>query len=89
MNEAAARSCAATSTSTDSATHSSAFVSTGLFPPAELDTVDRTIFGDNNNHNFYDQIAWFSTPDNHSLLTDLTYTHHAGHFGFLPTVTEL
>ncbi|MEV0251823.1 endonuclease/exonuclease/phosphatase family protein [Nocardia sp. NPDC050712] len=61
-----------------------AFVSTGLWAPTQLDTVDRTIFGNDNTTNYYDQIAWFSTPDNHSLLTDLTYTQQAGHFDFLP-----
>lgn len=64
-----------------------AFVSTGLRAPSELDTVDRTIFGNDNTTNFYDQIAWFTnprTPDDHSLLTNLTYTHHAGHFDLLP-----
>ncbi|MGW0252672.1 hypothetical protein ACWDYH_39215 [Nocardia goodfellowii] len=61
-----------------------AFVSTGLWAPAELDTVDRTIFGNDNTTNYYDQIAWFSTLDNQSLLTNLTYTQRAGHFDFLP-----
>ncbi|MGN2638286.1 endonuclease/exonuclease/phosphatase family protein [Nocardia takedensis] len=61
-----------------------AFVSTGLWAPTELDTVDRTIFGDDNTTNFYDQIAWFSTPDDEALLTGLSYTHRAGHFDFLP-----
>ncbi|WP_218017652.1 hypothetical protein, partial [Nocardia caishijiensis] len=41
-----------------------------------------TIFGNDNTTNYYDQIAWFSTPEDHSLLTDLTYTQRAGHFDF-------
>ncbi|MFC9895008.1 endonuclease/exonuclease/phosphatase family protein [Nocardia sp. NPDC127579] len=61
-----------------------AFVSTGLWAPTELNTVDRTIFGNDNTTNYYDQIAWFSTPDDESLLTNLTYTQRAGHFDFLP-----
>ncbi|MBF6221769.1 endonuclease/exonuclease/phosphatase family protein [Nocardia abscessus] len=61
-----------------------AFVSTGLWPPSELNTVPRTIFDDDNTNHFYDQIAWFSDPDGTSLLTSLTYTGHAGSFDFLP-----
>ncbi|WP_174188570.1 endonuclease/exonuclease/phosphatase family protein [Nocardia barduliensis] len=61
-----------------------AFVSTGLWPPTELNTVPRTIFDNDNTRHFYDQIAWFSTPDGDSLLTSLTYTGRAGSFDFLP-----
>lgn len=61
-----------------------AFVSTGLFPPPEMNSVPRTIFDDDKTRHFYDQIAWFSTPDGASLLTSITYTHHGGHFDFVP-----
>ena len=45
-----------------------AFVSTGLWPPAELGDVPRTIFDDDQDRHFYDQIAWFSTPTGASML---------------------
>lgn len=61
-----------------------AFVSTGLFPPAELNNVPRTIFDDDQSKNFYDQIAWFSTPAGVQLLESLTYTKRAGSFDFVP-----
>lgn len=41
-----------------------AFVSTGLWPPTELNHVPRTIFDNDKQHHFYDQIAWFSDPLN-------------------------
>ncbi|HET7386956.1 MAG TPA: endonuclease/exonuclease/phosphatase family protein [Nocardioidaceae bacterium] len=61
-----------------------AFVSTGLFPPAELNAVPRTIFEGETAQHFYDQIAWFSSPEGVSLLHSLTYTHHGGSFDFVP-----
>lgn len=63
-----------------------AFVSTGLWPPSELDGIPRTIFGDDNTEHFYDQIAWFAEPGGTSLLSSLTYTRRAGSFDFLPLV---
>jgi len=63
-----------------------AFVSTGLWPPAELDEVPRTIFDDDHDRHFYDQVAWFSAPTGESLLDGLEYTHRAGGFDFLPHV---
>lgn len=63
-----------------------AFVSTGLYPPAELNTVPRTIFDNAKTQHFYDQIAWFSTPTGQSLLQGLDYTHHGGNFDFVPEV---
>lgn len=63
-----------------------AFVSTGLWPPTELDTVPRTIFDNNKTRHFYDQIAWFSDPDGTTMLKSLEYTGRAGHFDFLPHV---
>ncbi len=66
-----------------------AFLSTGLWPPAELDAVPRTVFDDEKDHHFYDQIAWFSDtsrPGPPSLLQGLTYTAHGGSFDFLPLV---
>ncbi|GAB4085057.1 hypothetical protein GCM10028784_16870 [Myceligenerans cantabricum] len=64
-----------------------AFVSTGLWPPDELNTVPRTIFDNDKDHHHYDQIAWFSDPtqpDAPSLLDGLTYTRRGGNFDFLP-----
>ena len=49
-----------------------AFVSTGLWPPAELNHVPRTIFDNDKTSHFYDQIAWFSAPDGSPCsVTDL------------------
>jgi hypothetical protein len=39
-----------------------AFISTGLWPPTELNAVPRTIFDDDKTKHFYDQLAWFSNP---------------------------
>ncbi len=64
-----------------------AFVSTGLWPPAELNAVPRTIFDAGTGDHFYDQIAWFSDPskpDLPSFLDGLTYTHRGGSFDFVP-----
>jgi endonuclease/exonuclease/phosphatase family metal-dependent hydrolase len=64
-----------------------AFLSTGLWPPAELNDVPRTIFDDDKDHHQYDQIAWFSDPtqpDAPSLLEGLTYTGRGGNFDFIP-----
>lgn len=63
-----------------------AFVSTGLWPPAELSAIPRTIFDGPATQHFYDQIAWFSTPTGVSTLDGLTYTHRAGSFDFVPHV---
>lgn len=63
-----------------------AFVSTGLFPPAELNKVPRTIFDSDKTQHFYDQIAWFSAPTGDSLLQGLDYTHRGGSFDFVPEV---
>nr|WP_104140636.1 endonuclease/exonuclease/phosphatase family protein [Arthrobacter sp. ZGTC131] len=61
-----------------------AFIATGLWPPTELDKVPRTIFDDDNDRHFYDQIAWFSEPDGTPLLRGLTYGQRAGSFDFIP-----
>lgn len=64
-----------------------AFVSAGLWPPAELADVPRTLFDDDRTRHFYDQIAWFSDPekaDAPDLLDGLTYTHRGGGFDFVP-----
>ncbi|MBG6185635.1 exonuclease III, partial [Arthrobacter sp. CAN_A214] len=67
-----------------------AFISTGLWPPAELEDVPRTIFDNDKTRHFYDQIAWFSEPDGTTMLKTLTYTGNAGHIDFLPHIlTEL
>ncbi|WP_432246220.1 endonuclease/exonuclease/phosphatase family protein (plasmid) [Arthrobacter sp. G.S.26] len=63
-----------------------AFISTGLWPPTELNAVPRTIFDDDRNRHFYDQIAWFSKPDGTSLLQGLKYGQRAGSFDFIPHV---
>ena len=66
-----------------------AFLSTGLWPPAELDHVPRTVFSNDRTQHFYDQIAWFSDttqPGPPSLLEGLTYTRHGGSFDFVPHV---
>jgi endonuclease/exonuclease/phosphatase family metal-dependent hydrolase len=63
-----------------------AFVSTGLWPPEELNDVPRTIFDDDRENHFYDQIAWFTdiSGDGRQLLESLTYTKRAGSFDFAP-----
>ena len=63
-----------------------AFVDTGLWPPSELATVPRTIFDNDKNRHFYDQIAWFSEADGNSLLQGMVYSQRAGHFDFIPHV---
>jgi exonuclease III len=63
-----------------------AFVSTGLWPPRELNGVPRTIFDDDRTQHFYDQIAWFSDASGASLLKSMGYTGRAGHFDFIPHV---
>ncbi|NNC14097.1 hypothetical protein HII28_19765 [Planctomonas sp. JC2975] len=66
-----------------------AFVSTGLWPPAELSGIPRTIFDNDKTKHFYDQIAWFmdvEAAQPKSLLTGLTYTGHAGSFDYIPHV---
>jgi endonuclease/exonuclease/phosphatase family metal-dependent hydrolase len=66
-----------------------AFLSTGLWPPAELEGVPRTIFDNDRTRHFYDQIAWFSDtsrPGPPSLLDGLTYTRRGGSFDFVPHV---
>ncbi|MCE0487220.1 endonuclease/exonuclease/phosphatase family protein [Ornithinimicrobium sediminis] len=66
-----------------------AFVSTGLWPPAELNEVPRTIFSDDRTRSFYDQVAWFVDPSDPrvpSLLEDMTYTGRGGSVDFVPHV---
>jgi endonuclease/exonuclease/phosphatase family metal-dependent hydrolase len=67
-----------------------AFLSTGLWPPTELNAVPRTIFDKPTTPHFYDQIAWFSDADGRTLLRSLTYTGRAGTFDFTRcTMTDL
>ena len=65
-----------------------AFVSTGLWPPPELNEVPRTLFDNDKKKNFYDQIAWFKALDADQplaeLMTSMTYTGKAGSFDFVP-----
>ncbi|HSD24035.1 MAG TPA: endonuclease/exonuclease/phosphatase family protein, partial [Solirubrobacterales bacterium] len=63
-----------------------AFLSTGLWPPAALNEVPRTVFDNDKEHHFYDQIAWFASPTGDSRLDGLTYTGHAGGIDFTPLV---
>jgi hypothetical protein len=63
-----------------------AFISTGLWPPTELNDIPRTVFDNDTSRHFYDQIAWFSYPDGKSLQTSLAYAPCAGSFDFLPHV---
>ena len=66
-----------------------AFVSTGLWPPDQLNGVPRTIFDNDKSRHFYDQIAWFSDPskpDMPSLLQGMTYAGRGGSFDFVPHV---
>lgn len=67
-----------------------AFFSTGLYPPAVLHDVPRTIFDNDAKKNFYDQISWF-TPTladgrTVSRLEGLEFTHTGGHVDFVPHV---
>ncbi len=63
-----------------------AFVSTGLWPPVELNGVPRTVFDNDKSRHFYDQIAWFSDTSGAPLLRSLAYAQRAGSFDFVPHV---
>jgi len=70
-----------------------AFVSTGLWPPSVLNDVPRTIFDNDRDRHFYDQIAWFDHIaktktgfDFGSLLKGLEFTGKGGSIDFLPHV---
>lgn len=63
-----------------------AFIATGPWPTTQLNQVRRTIFDDDNDRHFYDQIAWFSAPNGTSLLKRLTYAQRARSFDFIPHV---
>lgn len=65
-----------------------AFLSTGLWPPAQLNEVPRTIFDNDRTRHFYDQIAWFveAEPGMPSLLEGLEFTGRGGGVDFLPHV---
>lgn len=63
-----------------------AFTSTGLTVPDVLFNLPRTIFdkpGVSNDDNFFDQIAWFTTPK--EALIDMT-VRDGGNFDFMPHV---
>ena len=62
-----------------------AFSSTGLKPPAELDSVPRTIFQKPEEKHFYDQIAWFTAGASVPVL-ELGYEGRAGGYDFRPVV---
>lgn len=61
-----------------------AFTSTGLNAPAQLDQVPRTIFGNQDQGKFYDQIAWFQTQGGVDKLT-MPFLN-AGYVDFMPFV---
>jgi endonuclease/exonuclease/phosphatase family metal-dependent hydrolase len=66
-----------------------AFVSTGLWPPPDLGLVPRTIFDNDKDHHYYDQIAWFNDPTDPDLppmLNGLTFTNRCGSLDFVPLV---
>jgi endonuclease/exonuclease/phosphatase family metal-dependent hydrolase len=66
-----------------------AFVSTGLWPPSVLNDVPRTIFDNDRDRHFYDQIAWFGDTTGsggQGLLDGLAFTGQGGTFNFLPHV---
>jgi endonuclease/exonuclease/phosphatase family metal-dependent hydrolase len=60
-----------------------AFLSTGLSAPHELNEVPRTIFHDEGESKFYDQIAWF-TGEKGTPVISLDYTGRSGGFDFVP-----
>jgi endonuclease/exonuclease/phosphatase family metal-dependent hydrolase len=62
-----------------------AFSSTGLKPPAELDSVPRTIFQKPEEKHFYDQIAWFTAGASLPVL-ELRYEGKAGGYDFRQAV---
>ena len=62
-----------------------AFTSTGLAPPAALDAVPRTIFGEAGEH-FYDQIAWFHTGRGKAVLS--LECSASGTFDFVPELSD-
>lgn len=63
-----------------------AFVSTGLWPPTELNTVPRTLYQTPSKPHFYDQIAWFTDTTNLTGRLTLGYHGRAGGFDFRPHV---
>lgn len=66
------------------------FVATGLYPPAVLHDVPRTIFDDDKDRHYYDQISWFTPvgPDGltQSRLEGITFDQVGGNVDFVPHV---
>ena len=67
-----------------------AFFATGLYPPAVLHGVHRTVFDNDLDRHFYDQISWF-TPTladgtTVSRLDGIGFDQVGGNFNFLPHV---
>jgi exonuclease III len=66
------------------------FFSTGLYPPAVLHDVSRTIFDNDRKRHYYDQISWFSPtrPDGttESWLEGITFDDVGGNIDFVPHV---
>lgn len=67
-----------------------AFFATGLYPPAVLHPVHRTIFDNDRDRHFYDQISWFtptlSDGTTVSRLDGIGFDQVGGNFNFLPHV---
>ncbi|MGB5951047.1 MAG: endonuclease/exonuclease/phosphatase family protein [Ornithinimicrobium sp.] len=67
-----------------------AFFATGLYPPAVLHHVSRTIFDNDRSRHYYDQISWFSptAPDGttQSRLEGMTFDQVGGNVDFVPHV---
>lgn len=66
------------------------FFATGLYPPAVLHDVSRTIFDDDRDRHSYDQISWFTPtrPDGttETRLEGITFGQVGGNVDFVPHV---
>ncbi|MGB3187464.1 MAG: endonuclease/exonuclease/phosphatase family protein [Ornithinimicrobium sp.] len=67
-----------------------AFFATGLYPPAVLHDVSRTIFDNDRSRHYYDQISWFSPTKadgtTESRLEGMTFDQVGGNIDFVPHV---
>jgi exonuclease III len=66
------------------------FFATGLYPPAVLHDVSRTIFDDDHDRHYYDQISWFSPTladgTTESRLEGIGFDQVGGNVDFVPHV---
>ncbi|MFK5635528.1 MULTISPECIES: endonuclease/exonuclease/phosphatase family protein [unclassified Ornithinimicrobium] len=66
------------------------FFATGLYPPAVLHDVSRTIFDDDRDRHYYDQISWFSPTladgTTESRLEGIRFDQVGGNVDFVPHV---